>query len=157
MRTWSRSSSVRSRAPSRPTSRGSFGCRSAGQILLPCRGAPARLGAMRLHRLLSPLVALLLLGACATSTKAVRSEFEDIPVPKGLTYLADSSTIIESPTVKAARLVYRARLEPTSLAAAWRATPEANPTRHDSSTSLEDRGTTPLSNESASPTEARAR
>src|SRR5207247_10285329 len=89
-------------------------------------GAPARLGAMRLHSLLSPLVALLLLGACATSTKAVRSEFEDIPVPKGLTYLADSSTIFESPTVKAARLVYRGRLEPTSLAAAWRAALEAN-------------------------------
>ena len=92
---------------------------------------------MRLHRLLSPLVALLLLGACATSTKAVRSEFEDIPVPKGLTYLADSSTIIESPTVKAARLVYRGRLEPSSLGVALRATLEANGWRHVSTTSVE--------------------
>src|SRR5207247_11351404 len=144
MRTWSRSSSVRSRAPSRPTSRGSFGCRSAGQIPLPCRGAPARLGAMRLHRLLSPLVALLLLGACATSTKAVRSEFEDIPVPKGLTYLADSSTIIESPTVKAARLVYRGPLEPTRLAAAGRAPPAANDWRAASSTGVQRRRDTAL-------------
>jgi len=110
---------------------------------------------MRLHRLLSPLVALLLLGACATSTKAVRSEFEDIPVPKGLTYLADSSTIIESPTVKAARLVYRGRLEPTSLAAAWRATLEANGWRHVSSTSVEDRGTTQIYEKAGSSLEVR--
>ena len=97
---------------------------------------------MRLHRLLSPLVALLLLGACATSTKAVRSEFEDIPVPKGLTYRAGKSTIIESPTVKAARLVYRGRLEAASLGAALRATLEANGWRHVSTTSVENRGTT---------------
>ena len=110
---------------------------------------------MRLHRLLSPLVALLLLGACATSTKAVRSEFEDIPVPKGLTYLADSSTIIESPTVKAARLVYRGRLEPTSLAAAWRATLEANGWRHVSSTSVSDHGVTQVYEKAGSSLEVR--
>ena len=110
---------------------------------------------MRLHRLLSPLVALLLLGACATSTKAVRSEFEDIPVPKGLTYLADSSTIIESPTVKAARLVYRGRLEPTSLAAAWRATLEANGWRHVSTTSVENRGITQVYEKAGSSLEVR--
>ena len=110
---------------------------------------------MRLQRLLCPLVALLLLGACATSTKAVRSEFEDIPVPKGLTYLADSSTIIESPTVKAARLIYRGRLEPTSLAAAWRATLEANGWRHVSSTSVENRGTTQIYEKAGSSLEVR--
>ena len=110
---------------------------------------------MRLQRLLRPLVALLLLGACATSTKAVRSEFEDIPVPKGLTYLADSSTIIESPTVKAARLIYRGRLEPTSLAAAWRATLEANGWRHVSSTSVENRGTTQIYEKAGSSLEVR--
>src|SRR3989454_8548229 len=77
---------------------------------------------MRLPKLLCPLLALLLLGACATSSKAVRSEFEDIPLPRGLTYLAEKSTIIESPTVKAARLVYRSRLEPGSLGTALRAT-----------------------------------
>ena len=92
---------------------------------------------MRLPKLLCPLLALLLLGACATSSKAVRSEFEDIPLPRGLTYLAEKSTIIESPTVKAARLVYRGRLEPSSLGVALRATLEANGWRHVSTTSVE--------------------
>ena len=110
---------------------------------------------MRLQRLLIPLLALLLLGACASTTRGVRSEFEDIPVPKGLTYLADSSTIIESPTVKAARVVYRGRLEPTSLAAAWRATLEANGWRHVSSTSVEDRGTTQIYEKAGSSLEVR--
>jgi hypothetical protein len=69
------------------------------------------------------------------------SEFEDIPVPKGLTYQPDKSTIIESPSVKAARLVYRGRLEPESLNQAIRATLEANGWRHVSSTSTSEAGT----------------
>src|SRR3989442_8210907 len=97
---------------------------------------------MRLEKLLCPLLALLLLGACATSSKAVRSEFEDIPLPRGLTYLAEKSTIIESPTVKPARLVYRSRLEPVSLGTALRATLDANGLRHGSNTNLQHRGTT---------------
>lgn len=98
---------------------------------------------MRRQRFVGPLLALLLLGACASaSTRPVRGEFEDIPVPKGLTYLRDRSMIIESPTVKAARLVYRSRLEPVSLAVALRATLEANGWRHVSSTSVQERGTT---------------
>ena len=36
-------------------------------------------------------------------------------MPKGLAYQPSKSTIIESPTVKAARLVYRGRLEVESL------------------------------------------
>jgi hypothetical protein len=97
---------------------------------------------MKIQRLLSPLLALLLLGACATApARPTRSEFEDITVPKGLTYVPGKSTIIESPTVKAARLVYRGRLEPMSLGVALRATLEANGWRHVSSTSVE-RGTT---------------
>jgi hypothetical protein len=101
------------------------------------------------------LLAVFFLGACATSTKAVRSEFEDIPLPKGLTYLADRSTIIESPTVKAARLVYRSRLEPASLGAALRATLEANGWRYVSSTSVEDRGTTQIYEKAGSSLEVR--
>jgi hypothetical protein len=110
---------------------------------------------MRLPKLLCPLLALLILGACATSSRVVRSEFEDIPVPKGLTYLSEDSTIIESATVKAARLVYRGRLEPTSLAAAWRATLEANGWRYVSSTSVGDRGITQVYEKAGSSLEVR--
>ena len=57
-----------------------------------------------------------LAAGCATGTaRPPRSEFEDIAVPRGLTYQPDKSTVIESPAVKAARLVYRGRLEPVSL------------------------------------------
>jgi hypothetical protein len=80
--------------------------------------------------------------ACTTSSpRPARSEFEDIPVPKGLTYQADKSTVIESPSVKAARLVYRGRLEPESLGQAMRQTLEASGWRHVSSTSSSGRGT----------------
>ena len=72
-----------------------------------------------------------LLTACATAPpRPVRTEFEDIPVPKGLVYLEDHSTIIESSYLKAARLVYRGRLEPVSLGLALRTTLEANGWRH---------------------------
>jgi hypothetical protein len=75
-----------------------------------------------------------LLTACATApSRPMRTEFEDIPVPKGLTYLEDHSTVIESSHLKAARLVYRGRLEPVSLGVALRTTLEANGWRHISS------------------------
>jgi hypothetical protein len=48
--------------------------------------------------------------------------------------------IIESPSVKAARLVYRGRIEPQSLGNALRTTLEANSWRHVSSTSNANRG-----------------
>ena len=82
------------------------------------------------------LVLALTAGCATTSPKAARSEFEDIPVPKGLTYQPSKSTIIESPTVKAARLVYRGRLEVESLSVAMRTTLEANGWRHVSSTPM---------------------
>lgn len=78
----------------------------------------------------------LLLGACATApSRATHTTFEDIPVPAGLTYQMDDSTVIESPRVKAARLVYRGRIEPASLAQAMRATLESNGWRNVSATS----------------------
>jgi hypothetical protein len=85
----------------------------------------------------------LTLSACASSPpRQARSEFEDIPVPRGLTLDANKSTIIESPTVKAARLFYKGRIEPDSLGVAFRTTLEANGWRHLSSTTSSDKGTT---------------
>jgi hypothetical protein len=89
------------------------------------------------------LLVVLLTAACATtSTRQLRSEFEDIPVPKGLTYQADRSTIIESPNVKAARLVYRGRVEPESLGLAMRSLLETNGWRQVSATTSSGHGTT---------------
>jgi hypothetical protein len=86
---------------------------------------------------------VLTLTACASSPpRAPRSEFEDIPVPRGLTLDLNKSTIIESPTVKAARLFYKGRIEPDSLGVAFRTTLEANGWRHLSSTTSADKGIT---------------
>lgn len=88
-------------------------------------------------------VVLLVAVGCATAPpRPARSEFEDIPVPKGLTLDFDKTTIIESPTAKAARLFYKGRIEPESLARAFRTTLEANGWRHISSTTLSKQGTT---------------
>jgi hypothetical protein len=93
--------------------------------------------------LAATVAASLLFGACAsTAPRSARTDFEDIPVPKGLAYQADDSTIIETPNVKAVRYVYRGRLEPESLATAIRSTLEANGWRHVSSTRNKDHGAT---------------
>jgi hypothetical protein len=59
----------------------------------------------------------LLLSACsATKTiPPIKSEFMDIPLPSGLVYVADESAVIESETVRAARLVYSSKYETGSL------------------------------------------
>ena len=86
---------------------------------------------------------VVLVAGCATAPpRPLRSEFEDVPVPKGLAYIADKSMVIESPSVKAARLVYRGRLEPNSLALALRTTLEANGWRNVSATTTARRGVT---------------
>jgi len=96
-----------------------------------------------MRRLSVLLLVVTILNACASAPpRAQRSEFEDIPVPKGLTLDLDKSTIIESPTVKAARLFYKGRLEPESLATAFRTTLEANGWRSVSSTTASRKGTT---------------
>ena len=88
---------------------------------------------------------MLVLGltACASSApRQPRSEFEDIPVPRGLALDWNKSTVIESPNLKAARLVYKGRIEPDSLGVAFRTTLEANGWRHLTSTTSSDKGTT---------------
>jgi hypothetical protein len=68
-------------------------------------------------KMLATLAVTLALSACS-STKGVPpilSEFKDVPLPGGLEYVADQSAVIESETVRAARLVYTSKFEPGSL------------------------------------------
>jgi hypothetical protein len=97
-----------------------------------------------MSRLLACCTLVLLLSACASSgpSRPPRSEFEDVPVPAGLTLDGSRTTIIESPTVKAARLFYKSRIRPESLANAYRTSLEANGWRHVSSTTSAAKGTT---------------
>ena len=98
---------------------------------------------MSIQRIVAVFLVLAFTVGCASvSTRPVRSEFEDIPVPKGLAYVESDSTIIESPSVKAAKLVYRGRVEPVSLGNAMRSTLEANGWRHISTAMAGDKGTT---------------
>jgi hypothetical protein len=85
---------------------------------------------------------LVVVGCASAPPRSPRSEFEDIPVPRGLAYQPGKSTIIESTSVKAARLIYRARLTPDSLAGAMRTTLEANGWRNVSSTANGTHGAT---------------
>jgi hypothetical protein len=83
-----------------------------------------------------------LVTACASGApRPARSEFEDIPVPKGLEAVEDRAVIIESPSVKAARLLYRGRIDLPSLAGAMRSTLEANGWRPVSATTAQTAGT----------------
>jgi hypothetical protein len=88
-------------------------------------------------------VIALSLAACASSPpKQARSEFEDIPVPAGMALDWNRSTVIESPSLKAARLVYKGRVEPDSLGLVYRTTLEANGWHHLTSTTSSEKGTT---------------
>jgi hypothetical protein len=98
---------------------------------------------MKLKGFAAVAVTSLMLAACAsTPPRATRTEFEDIPVPKGLAYQVEDSTVIETPNVKAGRHIYRGRLELDSLTTAIRSTLEANGWRHVSSTKSSQHGTT---------------
>jgi hypothetical protein len=98
-----------------------------------------------MRRILALSLCLLAATACASNPpRAQRSEFEDIPVPKGLTVDLNKSTIIESPQVKAARLFYKGRVEAESLALAFRTTLEANGWRNISATTASDKGITQI-------------
>ena len=99
---------------------------------------------MSRSRVLIVYTLALALSSCASSSGPARqrSEFEDVPVPAGLTLDQSRTTIIESPTVKAARLFYKSRIRPESLGLAYRASLEANGWRHVSSTTSSSKGTT---------------
>jgi hypothetical protein len=75
---------------------------------------------VRTYRLAGLAVLVLVVAACTIPTRPALTEFADVPIPKGLTYDPDRSTVIETPTVKAVRLVYRGRIELQSLAGATR-------------------------------------
>jgi hypothetical protein len=111
---------------------------------------------MNIRHTVAALLLLALTAGCATSSsQPTRSEFEDIPVANGLTYQPSKSVIIESPTVKAARLVYRGRVEVDSLAVAMRTALEANGWRYVSSTSTSDHGVTQVYEKAGNPLEVR--
>jgi hypothetical protein len=111
---------------------------------------------MNIRHTVAAFVVLALTAGCATSSsQPTRSEFEDIPVANGLTYQPSKSVIIESPTVKAARLVYRGRVEVDSLAVAMRTALEANGWRYVSSTSTSDHGVTQVYEKAGNPLEVR--
>ena len=98
---------------------------------------------MKLPGFTAAIAASLVLVACASNPpRTTRTEFEDIPVPKGLTYQQADSTVIETPNVKAGRHIYRGRLELDSLTTAIRTTLEANGWRHVSGTKTAQHGTT---------------
>ena len=111
---------------------------------------------MNIRHTVAAFLLLALTAGCATSSsQPTRSEFEDIPVANGLTYQPSKSTIIESPTVKAARLVYRGRVEVDSLAVAMRTALESNGWRYVSSTSTADHGITQVYEKAGNPLEVR--
>jgi hypothetical protein len=111
---------------------------------------------MNIRHTVAALLLLALTAGCATSSsQPTRSEFEDIPVANGLTYQPSKSVIIESPTVKAARLVYRGRVEVDSLAVAMRTALESNGWRYVSSTSTSDHGVTQVYEKAGNPLEVR--
>ena len=89
-------------------------------------------------RIFSTAAILLLATACTTTTTAARRQFDDISVPSGLVYQPGDSIVIEAPTVKAAQLVYRGRLEPMTLSDAMRTRLEASGWRQVSRTSSKD-------------------
>ncbi len=85
-------------------------------------------------------VLVLFATGCATTT-AARRQFSDITVPSGLVYQPQDSIVIESPTLKAAQLVYRGRLEAETLGDAMRTRLEANGWRQVSRVSTSRDGT----------------
>jgi len=92
-------------------------------------------------RVVAAAAVALALTACASNPpRAVKSQFEDIPVAKGMSYRPGDSTVIETPTVQAGREVYRGRVELESLATATRTTLEANGWRHLSTTKTAQHG-----------------
>jgi hypothetical protein len=87
------------------------------------------------HRAIAVSALLFAVGCASVPAKPPYAAFESIAVPKGLEYRPGESTVIETPEVKAGRVVYRGRLEPETLAAAMRSSLEADGWRLVASTS----------------------
>ena len=82
---------------------------------------------MKTHQRAAAAFALLLVAGCATApAKPPYAAFDTIEIPSGLEYRPDDSTVIETPDVRAGRVVYRGRVQPETLAAAMRASLEAD-------------------------------
>ncbi|MGH7312688.1 MAG: hypothetical protein ACREJV_05905 [Candidatus Rokuibacteriota bacterium] len=111
---------------------------------------------MQTKNLVVVVLAASLAAACVTGqTKVSRSEFEDIPVPRGLSFVESRATVIESPSVKAARLYYRGRIEINSLGLAMRTTLEANGWRSVSNTTNGSHGITQVFEKNANSLQVR--
>src|SRR5215470_8367896 len=80
----------------------------------------------------------LLTAACSTTMTTPRRQFDDIPIPAGLTYQDDRSIMIESTAARAGQLVYRGRIEPVSLTDVMRSFLESNGWQSVSRTSTPD-------------------
>ena len=85
--------------------------------------------------------ALVLFATGCATTQPVRRHFDDIDLPSGLVYQPNDSIVIESPTIKAAQLVYRGRVEPITLGDSMRTRLEASGWRQISRTSSSADGT----------------
>jgi hypothetical protein len=80
---------------------------------------------------LAAAVTLLFVAGCASNPpRPAFSGFEELPIPEGMKYVADRSTVIDGPTVKMARVVHRGRFEVESVGASMRKGLEAKGWRH---------------------------
>ena len=71
---------------------------------------------MRTHLRATTLGVLLFAAGCATtSVPPLRSEFGDVPLLEGLAYRPGQTVVIETRSVRTARLLYRGRMEPGSV------------------------------------------
>ncbi len=100
---------------------------------------------MRTHFRTVTLGVLLLAAGCATvSVPPLRSEFGDVPLLEGLSYQPGQSVVIETKTVRAARLLYRGRMEPGSVVVEMQKGIEANGWRLVRTTAVAGHGTMQL-------------
>ena len=86
---------------------------------------------MRTQHVLAAIASVVLLSACASApVRPVADGLSDVPIIEEMTYVAERSTIIDGPSVKASRLVYRGRFEPQSVAESMRKGLEKSGWRH---------------------------
>jgi hypothetical protein len=86
---------------------------------------------MTTQRVLVAAGLCLALAACSGAPiQPALTSFTDIPVPEGMAYQPDRSGVVDGPTIKAARLVYKGRLEVESLSASMRQGLEQNGWKH---------------------------